>query len=88
MSEVNESEEKKSGRVPPPARPGAVKKTVETGQVRQSFSHGRSKAVAVEVRKTRSIAPPRPPIKAAEPAAAAKPATAPAARPAAPAPRP
>lgn len=98
MSEVNEPEEKKSGRTaPPPARPGTVKKTVETGQVRQSFSHGRSKAVAVEVRKTRTIAPPRPPIKAAEPAAkpaapAARPAAPPAApaaaRPAAPAPRP
>ncbi len=32
-----------------------MKKTVETGQVRQSFSHGRSRAVAVEVRKKRTI---------------------------------
>ncbi|MGD9538977.1 MAG: translation initiation factor IF-2 [Alphaproteobacteria bacterium] len=32
-----------------------LKKTVETGQVRQSFSHGRSRAVAVEVRKKRSF---------------------------------
>jgi translation initiation factor IF-2 len=31
-------------------------KTVETGQVRQSFSHGRSKAVTVEVRKKRTFA--------------------------------
>jgi translation initiation factor IF-2 len=30
---------------------------VETGQVRQSFSHGRSKTVTVEVRKKRVIAP-------------------------------
>ena len=32
-------------------RPGKleIKKTVEGGQVRQSFSHGRSKVVAVEV---------------------------------------
>src|SRR5215218_9790019 len=29
----------------------------ETGQVRQSFSHGRSKAVTVEVRKKRVVAP-------------------------------
>jgi translation initiation factor IF-2 len=32
-----------------------LKKTVEAGQIRQSFSHGRSKAVAVEVRKKRTI---------------------------------
>ncbi|CCQ75719.1 translation initiation factor IF-2 [Magnetospira sp. QH-2] len=31
-----------------------LKKTVETGQVRQSFSHGRSKTVTVEVRKKRT----------------------------------
>ena len=30
-----------------------IKKTVESGMVRQSFSHGRSKAVAVEVKRTR-----------------------------------
>jgi len=34
-----------------------LKKTVEGGQVRQSFSHGRSKMVTVEVRKKRSFAP-------------------------------
>ncbi|WP_142849384.1 translation initiation factor IF-2 [Telmatospirillum sp. J64-1] len=34
-----------------------LKKTVETGQVRQSFSHGRSKAVTVEVRKKRTFTP-------------------------------
>ncbi len=33
-----------------------LKRTVETGQVRQSFSHGRSKAVTVVVRKTRTFA--------------------------------
>ncbi|MBM3509106.1 MAG: translation initiation factor IF-2 [Alphaproteobacteria bacterium] len=49
-----------------------MKKTVDAGQVRQSFSHGRSKAVAVEIKKKRSIggrdaaastlaAPPAPP---------------------------
>ena len=32
-----------------------LKKTVETGQVRQSFSHGRSKMVTVEVRKKRTF---------------------------------
>jgi translation initiation factor IF-2 len=34
-----------------------LKKTVEAGQVRQSFSHGRSKVVTVERRKKRSFAP-------------------------------
>ena len=40
------------------SRPGRLelKKTVETGQIRQSFSHGRSKAVTVEVRKKRTYA--------------------------------
>ena len=40
-------------------RPGKLmlKKTVETGQVRQSFSHGRSKAVTVEVKRARTFAP-------------------------------
>jgi translation initiation factor IF-2 len=40
-------------------RPGRLelKKTVETGQVRQSFSHGRSKTVMVEVKRKRTFAP-------------------------------
>ena len=32
-----------------------LKKTVDAGHVRQSFSHGRSRAVAVEVRKKRTL---------------------------------
>ena len=32
-----------------------LNKTVETGKVRQNFSHGRSKMVTVEVRKKRSF---------------------------------
>ncbi|MHA1537519.1 MAG: translation initiation factor IF-2, partial [Alphaproteobacteria bacterium] len=40
------------------SRPGKLelKKTVATGQVRQSFSHGRSKTVTVEVKKRRTFA--------------------------------
>src|SRR5215831_15362527 len=34
-----------------------LRKPVETAQVRQSFSHGRSKTVTVEVRKKRTIGP-------------------------------
>jgi translation initiation factor IF-2 len=64
-----------------------LKKTVETGMVRQSFSHGRSKSVAVEVKKTRApVAPTRP---FATPAGTPPTAPAAEARPAAPAaPRP
>ena len=41
------------------SRPGRLelKKTVASGQIRQSFSHGRSKAVRVEVKKKRTYAP-------------------------------
>ena len=41
------------------SRPGKLelKKTVETGKVKQSFSHGRSKMVTVEVKKKRTFAP-------------------------------
>jgi len=40
------------------SRPGRLelKKTVETGQVRQSFSHGRSRSVTVEVKRKRTYA--------------------------------
>ena len=39
------------------SKPGRLelKKTVDGGQVRQSFSHGRSRAVAVEVKKKRTF---------------------------------
>ena len=52
MSEKNEN---KKGVLK--ARPGRLelKKTVDAGQVRQSFSHGRTKSVAVEVRRKRTF---------------------------------
>ena len=37
--------------------PLGVKRTVETGQVKQSFSHGRSNTVVVEVKKRRILGP-------------------------------
>src|SRR5213592_4528784 len=44
------------------ARPGGrLELRSETGQVRQSFSHGRSKTVQVEVKKKRLAPPPPPP---------------------------
>ncbi len=59
MSESMEKEEKGKKPAGKPlglSRPSKLelKKTVETGQVRQSFSHGRSKMVAVETRKKRT----------------------------------
>src|SRR3954463_6831689 len=42
-----------------------LKKAGETSTVRQSFSHGRSKAVAVEVKKTRPMMPAGGPAKPA-----------------------
>jgi len=55
MTETKEQDRKKSLRL---SRPGRLElnKTVETGQVRQSFSHGRSKTVTVEVKKKRTYA--------------------------------
>jgi translation initiation factor IF-2 len=86
MSDVNEQDKDKAAAKPKRLE---LKKTVETGQVRQSFSHGRTKAVTVEVRKKRTIVPPGSKAAAetaAAPAAAAPAAAAPpaAARPAAP----
>ena len=55
MTETKEPEDKKSLSLSSRPRRLELKKTVEAGQVRQSFSHGRSKAVTVEVRKKRPI---------------------------------
>jgi translation initiation factor IF-2 len=57
MSDTTEQEQKRPLTL---ARGGGrleLRKGVETGQVRQSFSHGRSKPVTVEVRKKRIIGP-------------------------------
>jgi len=53
---MTETKEKKGGKLGL-SRPGKLelKKTVKMGQVRQSFSHGRSKMVAVEVKKKRTF---------------------------------
>ena len=56
MTETNEQEQKR----PLTLRSGGtlgLRRPVETGQVRQSFSHGRSKTVTVEVRKKRTPVP-------------------------------
>jgi translation initiation factor IF-2 len=61
--------------------PLGLKRTVETGKVKQSFSHGRSNTVVVEVKKRRILgkpgeAPPapEPKVEAAAPAPEPKPA--------------
>ena len=72
--------------------PLGLKRTVETGKVKQSFSHGRSNTVVVEVKKRRILgkpgeAPPAPEPKVEAAAPAPKPA-APARRKSAPISRP
>src|SRR4030081_1494493 len=57
MTEGNDTETGKSRLSLRPAGRLEVGRTVDAGSVRQSFSHGRSKVVQVEVRKKRSPAP-------------------------------
>jgi translation initiation factor IF-2 len=53
---TNEQERKRPLNLPRAGRL-ELKKTVETGQVRQSFPHGRTKTVTVEVKRKRSFGP-------------------------------
>src|SRR4051794_37285172 len=79
---ADQTEKPKLGTRPPLG----LKRTVETGKVKQSFSHGRSNTVVVEVKKRRILGRPgeAPPAPAAEPVAEAP---KPVAKPAAPAPQ-
>jgi len=82
---TDQTEKPKLGTRPPLG----LKRTVETGKVKQSFSHGRSNTVVVEVKKRRILGRPgeAPSAEAPKPAAEA-PKLAPAApKPAAPAPQ-
>jgi len=58
MSETKDKDKNKKKKPLGLSRPGTLElnKTIESGQVRQSFSHGRSKMVQVEVRKKRTYA--------------------------------
>ncbi|MEH3047423.1 translation initiation factor IF-2 [Sphingomonas adhaesiva] len=70
-------------------QPLGLKRTVETGKVKQSFSHGRSNTVVVEVKRRRVLGPQGAGTAAeAAPAPAPEPVAAPTPAPAAPAPRP
>src|SRR3954463_16431150 len=55
MTDTNDTVKKDTLKV---ANPGRLQltKTVESGKVKQNFTHGRSKTVTVEVRKTRTFA--------------------------------
>jgi len=82
---ADQTEKPKLGTRPPLG----LKRTVETGKVKQSFSHGRSNTVVVEVKKRRILGRPGevPPAEAPPPepiAEAPKPAPKPVAAPAAP----
>src|SRR5437879_10016237 len=61
MTEANEQEANEQEQKRPLTLGGGtrleLRRPVETGQVRQSFSHGRSKTVTVEVRKKRILVP-------------------------------
>ncbi len=57
MSDTTEQEQKRPLTLGHGGGRLELRKSVETGQVRQSFSHGRSKTVTVEVRKKRAIGP-------------------------------
>jgi translation initiation factor IF-2 len=57
MDETKETQTEKKKLSLAPRGKLELKKTVETGQVRQSFSHGRSKTVQVEVKRKRSFTP-------------------------------
>src|SRR5882672_7399712 len=57
MTETKETTEK-TLRGDAPRKPLSLKRTVESGHVRQNFSHGRSKSVVVEKKKKRTISGP------------------------------
>jgi len=80
MSDTEEPKDKKKSLSLSGGTRLELKKTVSSGQVRQSFSHGRSKAVTVEVRKKRTIK--RDSAKTKDEAVATAPAAAPAETPA------
>src|SRR6516165_8410385 len=57
MTETKETTDK-TLRGAVPRKPLSLKRTVESGHVRQNFSHGRSKSVVVEKKKKRTISGP------------------------------
>ena len=81
MSEGNDQDAAKGRLSLRPAGRLELGRTVDAGSVRQSFSHGRSKVVQVEVRKKRAtVGAPGAPAGGAAPGVAAPGVAAPAAR--------
>ena len=74
MSEGNEQDAAKGRLSLRPAGRMELGRTVDAGSVRQSFSHGRSKVVQVEVRKKRAPGPTPPPGASAPSASGSAPA--------------
>lgn len=69
-------------------KPLGLKRSVEAGEVKQTFSHGRTNKVVVEVKRRKLIGKPGTPEVAAPPPPAPTPAPAPVQQAPAPAPRP
>ena len=70
MSDTNNPGDKTQAR--PPSKPLSLKRPIEQGTVRQSFSHGRTKQVVVETVKRRVIgAAPAAPVRETTPVAPA-----------------
>ncbi len=86
MTDSNDKDQNKDANQGAARKPLTLNRNLGSGTVRQSFSHGRSKAVVVEIKKKRGLELPKPPaFEAVKTGAAPKPvATAP--KPAAPAP--
>ena len=66
MTETKEVTEK-TLRGAAPRKPLSLKRTVDAGHVKQSFSHGRSKSVVVEKKKKRTISAPGEARRTSEP---------------------
>ena len=62
-----------SNDTPRERKPLGLKRSVDAGEVKQTFSHGRTNKVVVEVKRRRLVgkpgeaAPPPPPVEAAPP---------------------
>ena len=70
MSDTNNTGDKQTRA---PSKPLTLKRPIESGTVRQSFSHGRSKQVLVETVKRRTIGAAPGTVAPREPAASASP---------------
>ena len=74
MTDNNENDQTQ----PAARKPLTLNRNLGAGTVRQSFSHGRSKAVVVEIKKKRGLELPKPPaFEAQKPSIAPKPVVAP-----------